>query len=155
MGKIRVGMVLGVLFMAAGMATADDFDIIALGDVPTEAMTAAKNAFPDTDWTVGASDGVGHYKIVGRDEAKHLVEYFTTADGKEGFFRVEITMTEVPEVVKTALETKVPGFEVSRVQASGIEDGKTTCYRFLGKVGAGSEEEIMVSASGAKVNRKS
>jgi hypothetical protein len=153
MGRIRVSLVVSAVLIAATAVVAEDLNIVALSDVPKVAREAAKKAFPDTQWLVAFADGAGNYKLGGKDAAEHLVEYIIDAGGKKGFFRVEMTTDEVPEVVKEALQREVPGFNVTKAQASGLQDGATTCYRFLGKVGAADEEEVMVSASGRKVVR--
>jgi hypothetical protein len=149
---MRIGLVLGLVLVAAAPAAARDSKLVALHDVPDEARQAADRAAPGVNWIIAKQDSKGGYMIIGKNADRQLVEFLTDAEGKKYAVRIHIPLDHVPEVVRAALKNRMPGFKPKSVQACGLEAQSITVYRFQGPGYEGGNAGVYVSASGKRVS---
>jgi hypothetical protein len=147
---MRVGLMLGMLLVVGGVQAGEN-TLVGLRDVPDVVRQAADQDAPDVKWVFGVKDGNGWYKLVGKDSTKHLVEFFTSPEGKDSYVHIEVSVDEVPPVVSAALKAKMPDFEPKKVQACGLDAKTITSYRFQGEEFQGGNAGVYVSVSGKKV----
>lgn len=147
---MRVGFVLGML-MVVGVVQAGENTVVGLHDVPAAARQAADKDAPDVNWLFAVKDSKGWYALVGKDSARHLVQFFTSPEGKGSYVHIEISLDEAPPVVSAALKAKMPNFKPKKVQACGLDARTISVYRFQGEGFQGGKAGVYVSVSGKKV----
>ncbi len=125
---------------AAGAALADDGTEIAFDEAPQAARETALDTAPGVKFErvgVEIEDGVTIYEFEGRDGAGRRIEIDVLEDGTLEEIEMEVSMDDVPDAVKAALEEAAPGFTPTYVQLSVRDGGGTYVYEFKGAADSG------------------
>jgi hypothetical protein len=127
---------------------------IDLEKVPPKVRSAADKAVPGAKWT-GAikeeDESEVIYELEGTDGKGQDVTVEVTASGEVEGITTEISLQEVPVVVMTALQKKMPHFKATSVTELR-EDGEVDSYTFEGKRPKDKEEiDVYVSADGETI----
>jgi uncharacterized protein YxeA len=144
-GGVASSMLLGEPARAAD-------DEIDLAKVPDKVKKAADKAVPGAKWTSASKsveDGEVTYELEGTDAKQRYVSVEVSAEGKVSEVQTEIHFKEVPEVVRSALKSRMAKANLPKLEASTTyevrQDGKVVRYDFEMVIG------VYISANGKEV----
>ena len=147
----------GVVVLVGAASAARDEGEIPFDKLPAAVRKAVEAAVPKVKWESGTKEVEGGktvYTVDGENAKGKAVSVEVTADGKVLEVSVEVTMAEVPAVVKDALRKKLPRFKVDDVYEVS-RDGKVAEYQFEGQRPKGKKADhaitVTVSADGKTV----
>lgn len=136
-------------FVSAGTEVKIDFN-----DIPKDIMSVAQELLPEAKFTSAnteeETDGTFVYEIQGKIKDGRKVEVDILKNGKIEEFEVEFSRDMVPGAVLKSLESKLPGFKPSYIEASHSASKKVIAYEFVG-TRDGKDFDVDVSADGRKV----
>lgn len=128
--------------------------VIELSEVPESIRTTAQELMPEVKFksanTEEETDGTLVFEIQGLMNDGRKVEVDILSDGDVEEIEIEFSKNLVPGAVMKAIETKLPGFKPTYIEASHSASKKVVQYEFEGDMG-GEKMDLEVSADGRKI----
>jgi tetratricopeptide (TPR) repeat protein len=122
--------------------------------LPQAVRTAAENTKLDAKWIVGkkrTEKGAHWYQVMGRDAKSQQVAFSVSEDGKNGFVRLDVARSEIPNQVIETLRRERPDLKVNKYQSTFWRADQILGYRFIGDPGPGQSKAVLISADGKKI----
>jgi hypothetical protein len=127
---------------------------IELSEVPDPVMQVIKKRFEKATLlsanTETETDGSIVYEIQGKLSDGHLAEFDVFPDGKIEEIEVIFPIEMVPGAILKALESKMPGFLPTKIEATHSPSMKVVGYEFEGTL-KGQKLDLEVSADGRTI----
>jgi hypothetical protein len=143
-----------VLMFSTQLAFAGKEKKITLSEVPETVINAVKKRFEKatllTANTETEEDGTMVYEIQGKLSDGHQAEFDVFPDGKIEEVEVVFPLEMVPGAIKKAIDSRVPGFIPSKIEATHSASMKVVGYEFEGTLN-GQMMDFEVSADGRTI----
>ena len=131
-------------------ALSSNAETLSITDVPEHVYETAIQTAPGVSFdrvTAERENGVLIYEFEARSfDGKHI-EVDVREDGSLEEVEMEMSESELPELVRAAIEDAHPGFEIAYIEAS-IRGDWTTVYEVEGSTAKGEELALDLSESG-------
>jgi hypothetical protein len=151
-------LTLGFVLTWAAPAAAEQGQSMGISRVPQEIRDVADSVTSGANWLIAFKferQAKPFYRLIGKDIGTHNLQADVTVDGHLIDVRTFVTLAEVPEAARTALNTRQPQFEPKdgslNIAAVGPNDQEIAYYRITGAMPGKKEAMFNVSPDGTRV----